>query len=161
MSFSSLIVCWLALGVVSPSSLEYQTHSRWESSIHLGVGAVEQQRAMVVQPRLSMEGSWGQFQLALPLWFQLGGDAGLGQGAFTEVNRWEMLRTYTGMIEYLSVTGKHGGWEVRVGTLRQETFGTGALINSYSTAWHPLHPNTGIVSEFYLDGLDFKLMVNE
>ena len=133
----------------------------WYSSLQAGGGSINSEPTLMMAPRLGVSSATARLQLSAPLFLR----AGLGsepgeEGASPWFNRWDDPETYASMLESLFLTSGSGEFILRIGTLRQELFGSGALLDSYGTTWDPIVKHTGMVAEFNRDGLFFYGLVN-
>jgi hypothetical protein len=127
------------------------TGPKWSASAQVGGGALAGQSTLMLAPRLGVQASTARLQLGLPLFLK-------GDGEWA--NPWSSPETYLAMLESFVLTSGDGDFVLRIGTLQQETFGSGALIDDYGTGWDPLLPRPGVVAEWNLDGAHVYGMMN-
>jgi len=154
---STSLALSLAFSLIGTVDASTSGGPAWQSSLQIGGGAVNSQAALVMAPRLGVSSSVAELELSFPIFLRVGSN---GVADSLWYNRWDQPETYASILENLFLTSGSGEFILRIGTLKQEVFGSGALIDSYGTSWDPIVKHAGMVGEINLDGMFFYGLVN-
>lgn len=157
-----MLTAWLLISmtqvlVTESMSLGELPEPSWNTSAVVGVGSADESVVGLIRPRLSIEGDFARLQLSSPLWLAFGDS----QPSLSLGPDWGSVYTYLDMIESFVLTSQAGHLRLSLGTLHQESLGSGALVDGYSASWSPLHYNVGASTEIRFDGVEVRALLNQ
>lgn len=131
---------WTALMMVLGVGAPAAAASAWEASVQMGAGVAGGGPAGVVRPRVAMSADRAALVLSAPMGWALTEREAQNQ---TWERPWRDPATYINVIELAHWGTIDGSWDIRLEALRQQTLGSGALVDGFLGALDPLRPRTG------------------
>ncbi len=129
----------------------------WTTSARMGVGIASEQTFGLFLPRLGLKGDLAELKVTMPFWLKLGdSDESTILG-----RKWDSVHTYLSMIEKFLLTNQSGNVTLSMGTLHQESLGSGVLLDDYSSGWNPLARKLGVTSQVRLGGVEVSGLINQ
>ena len=127
--------------------------ARWHTSVQLGGGALAEDAAVVVRPRLALEAESLALVLGAPLWVRITGGSEEGRGGW--VRSWDNPESWAALVEEARL--QTAGATLRIGGLSGERLGGGALLDDYEGWLDPTRPRSGVRLDLAAESLGLAL----